>query len=93
MECNFPCGNAFLASAWHRLCEHGTKENMKILILTLAILGTVFAASQGTEAATVVVREYNWDHPYWHHHHYGYWHHHRGYWAYRDGAHVFIAVP
>jgi hypothetical protein len=66
---------------------------MKALILALAVFGTVVAASQNAKATTVVVREYNWDHPYWHHHHYGYWHQQRGYWAYRHGEHVFIAVP
>jgi hypothetical protein len=69
------------------------KEEMKALIIALAVFGTVIAASQNAKAATVVVQEYNWDHPYWHHHHYGYWHQHRGYWAYRHGEHVFIAVP
>jgi hypothetical protein len=66
---------------------------MKTLIRTLALFGAVFAAAPGAKAETVVVHEYNWDHPYWHHHHYGYWHHQRGYWAYQHGAHVFISVP
>jgi hypothetical protein len=54
------------------------------------ITGSVFAMSSFTQAETVVVPEYNWDHPYWHHHQYGYWHHHRGYWVYRNGEHIFI---
>jgi hypothetical protein len=65
---------------------------MKTLFLVLLILGAVIGGTAVTKAETVVVKEYNWDHPYWHQHHYGYWHHHRGYWAYRHGEHVFITV-
>jgi hypothetical protein len=65
---------------------------MKSFVFALVLLATVTAMSPIAKAATVVVQEYNWDHPYWHHHHYGYWHHHRGYWAYRHGEHIFITV-
>jgi len=50
----------------------------------LALLGTVIAVSPIAQAVTVVVQEYNWDQPYWHHH--------RGYWVYRHGEHIFITV-
>jgi hypothetical protein len=66
---------------------------MKILLLTVALFGTVFAASESAKAATVVIEDSNWDSPYWHHHHYGYWHHQRGYWAVRHGHHVWVVVP
>jgi hypothetical protein len=64
---------------------------MKILILTLALFGTVFATLPSAEAGS---REYYWHHRYWHHHHryYGYGYHHRGYWAYRNGVQIFIPL-
>jgi hypothetical protein len=68
------------------------RTKMRTFVFALALLGTFIAVSPLARSATVVVQEYNWDHPYWHHHHYGYWHHHRGYWVYRHGAHVFINV-
>jgi hypothetical protein len=65
---------------------------MKTLFLALVISGAAIGGTLPTKAATVVITEYNWDHPYWHHHHYGYWHHHRGYWAYRHGEHIFVTI-
>ena len=65
---------------------------MKLLVFALVLLGTSIALSPIATAATVVVQEYNWDHPYWHTHHYGYWHHHRGYWVYRHDEHIFVTV-
>jgi hypothetical protein len=66
---------------------------MKIVLLTIALFGTVFAVSEGAKATTVVIADNNWDSPYWDNHHYGYWHHQRGYWAVRHGHHVWVAVP
>ena len=57
---------------------------MKTLFLALVISGALIGGTLPTKAATVVITEYNWDHPYWHHH--------RGYWAYRHGEHVFVTI-
>lgn len=65
---------------------------MKSLFLAVLIIASGICGLSSSKAATVVMQEYNWDHPYWHHHHYGYWHHHRGYWGYRHGEHIFINV-
>ena len=74
---------------------------MKRLALALALLGTLMAAAQKAEAATVVHTpsgtavhpNYNWNDPYWRTHKYGYWHGQRGYWTVRNGRHVFVVVP
>jgi hypothetical protein len=66
--------------------------NMKTLILTLALFGTVLAMSPSAEAGP---REYYWHHRYWHHrywHHHYYGYQHRGYWAYRNGVQVYIPL-
>ena len=73
---------------------------MKRLALALAFVGTVIGGAQNADAATVVrtpygtaVRtNYNWNHPYWRTHRYGYWNGRRGYWAVRNGRHVFVVV-
>ena len=65
---------------------------MKTLLLALVISGCGNRRNVATEAATVVIKEYNWDHPSWHHHYYGYWRHHRGCWAYRHGEQIFVAI-
>jgi hypothetical protein len=65
---------------------------MKTLFFGLGVIGVVIGGTSVSKAETVVIKEYNWDNPYWHHHHYGYWRHHRGYWAYRHGEHVFITI-
>jgi hypothetical protein len=75
---------------YRRSAKYGKK--MKKSIFAVLLLASALCMTSFVEAATVTVQEYNWDHPYWHHHHYGYWRHHRGYWAYRHGEHVFINV-
>jgi hypothetical protein len=83
-------------------------ERMKPLLLTVALFGMITAASQisnadtvvhthggtavHTHGGTVVHTNYNWDHAYWHSHKYGYWHGQRGYWHVVHGEHVFVVV-
>jgi hypothetical protein len=64
---------------------------MKVLLLTLAFIGTVLATTPSAQAEPY---GRHWHHRYWHHywhHHYGY-EHHRGYWAYRNGVQIFVPL-
>ncbi|MBW0001237.1 MAG: hypothetical protein JO015_19255 [Verrucomicrobia bacterium] len=64
---------------------------MKNALLTLLVLSSVFSTSL-IARADEDRRDRDWNDPYWHHSHYGYWHGERGYWRSHHHHHEFIKV-
>jgi hypothetical protein len=71
---------------------------MKSLLLGLALFGTMIAAPQKSDAATVVHgsrgtavhKSYGYSDPYWRTHSAGYYHGQYGHWTTTGGKHVFV---
>ena len=64
---------------------------MKIWFFSL-LLCTVALSWQPSAKADEDRHDHDWNDPYWHQNHYGYWHGQRGYWKHHHHHHEFIQM-